>query len=118
MIEGIVTERLDAMIRIGLKHTSGATQVVDTGFSGCLTLPRSIIDSLELPWMYRQQGMLADGSRHTFDVYVAVVLWNGEERTIEVEEANIEPLVGMELARGSQLNIHVVPGGTVRIEPT
>jgi predicted aspartyl protease len=62
-----------------------------------LTLPQSLIDSLRLPWLCRQQGMLADGSLHTFDVCSGTIEWEGNERTIEIEAAEIEPLLGMSL---------------------
>jgi hypothetical protein len=42
---------------------------------------------------------------------------NGEWRSIEVEVADAEPLVGMALLERNALNIAVKPGGAVSIEP-
>jgi predicted aspartyl protease len=75
MISGTVTDFLDATIPLAVLGANGQPQrieaVLDTGFSGFLTLPLAIIESLQLPWMYRQRGMLADGQFHPFDVYAA-----------------------------------------------
>lgn len=68
-----------------------------------------------LPWLCRQEGELADGSVQAFDVYVATVDWNGQARSVEVEAAGAQPLLGMALIRGAELRIEVVPGGTAPI---
>ncbi len=121
MIFGTVTELLDAIIALSVRSDDGRSQqlevVVDTGFSGELTLPPSLVELMGLPWLCRQQGVLADGQLHTFDVYEATVVWGGEERSVEVESADIEPLVGMSLLAGSQLTIEVRPHGVVKIQP-
>jgi hypothetical protein len=53
---------------------------------------------------------------HIFDVYAATIIWAGEERTVEVESADIEPLVGMSLLAGNRLTIEVCANGNVTIE--
>ena len=121
MISGSVSELLDAILSLLVRGGDGPLQqieaVIDTGFSGELTLPPSLVESLGLPWLCRQEGLLADGQLHTFDVYAATVVWGGEERTVEVESADIEPLVGMSPLAGNQLSIEVRSGGDVSIEP-
>jgi clan AA aspartic protease len=121
MISGLVTEQLDAILGLSVRGEDGPLQqieaVIDTGFSGELTLPPSLVESLGLPWLCRQEGVLADGQLHTFDVYAGTVVWGGEERTVEVESADTEPPVGMALLAGNQLNIEVCAGGDVKIEP-
>jgi predicted aspartyl protease len=82
-----------------------------------LTLPPSLVESLGLPWLCRQEGVLADGQLHTFDVYAATVVWGDQDRTVEVESADIEPLVGMALLAGNQLSVEICPDGDVKIEP-
>src|SRR5262245_56398385 len=76
---------------------TGNRSDIDTGFTAFLTLPAALIETLALPWLCSQPGILADGSIDLFDVYVAVVLWDGQVRTVEVEGAESEPLVGMSL---------------------
>ncbi|HEX3599069.1 MAG TPA: hypothetical protein VHU84_02940 [Lacipirellulaceae bacterium] len=108
------------MISLELRGDDGKSQqakaIIDTGFSGDLTLPQSMIDSLCLSWLCRQQGLLADGSLHTFDVYIGSIAWPGGERIVEIEAADIEPLVGMSLLEGNRLTIEVRGGGKVTIE--
>jgi clan AA aspartic protease len=119
MISGEVNSMLDAVLSLEVLPESGDGQsidaVVDTGFSGYLTLSPQQIESLKLTWLYRQQGQLADGSLHTFDVFEATVLWDGEPRNIEVEAAAIEPLIGMALLERHELKIAVMKGGSVEI---
>jgi clan AA aspartic protease len=120
MIRGIVTSHLEAIIRLFVREPNGPTMeieaVIDTGFSGSLTLPSSLIRSLGLTWICRQPGILADGKTQLFDVYSATVNWNGKPRPVEVEAADIDPLLGMALLEGHDLQMHVAVGGRVVIE--
>lgn len=118
---GVVNENLEAAVELHLRTADGSLRriaaVIDTGFNGFLTLPLSSIQELNLAWLCRQQGHLADGSLHTFDVYVATVEWDGSARIVEVEEAEAQPLLGMAMMIGSELRIEVMPGGKVRLTP-
>jgi clan AA aspartic protease len=89
--------------------------IIDTGFTGFLTLPPALIAALGLSWLSRQPGILADGSVDIFDVYAATVMWDGQPRVVEVEAADIEPLVGMGLLAQYSLRIDVLSGGVVTI---
>jgi clan AA aspartic protease len=90
--------------------------VIDTGYTASLTLPPALIAALGLRWRSVDRGTLADGSDCLFDVYEAKVLWNGKVRQILVDEADADPLVGMRLLRGHELQIQVRSGGKVRIK--
>jgi clan AA aspartic protease len=119
MIAGAVGDDLDATIRLELTGRKGREMVdavVDTGFSGFLTLPSNIVEALGLSWLGREEGLLADGAVCIFDVYIATVLWNGNDRGIEVEVASNQPLIGMGMLHGHSLRIDVVNGGLVSIE--
>jgi predicted aspartyl protease len=59
---------------------------------------------------------LANGAKEDFDVYSATMIWDGQERLIEVDVTNTDPLVGMLLLNGYELRVEVTPGGTVTIE--
>lgn len=54
MIEGAVSGNSEAIIRLTLPAATGAMQeieaVIDTGFTGDLTLPPALIRQLNLPW--------------------------------------------------------------------
>jgi clan AA aspartic protease len=88
---------------------------VDTGFNGWLSLPPDLIAQLNLRWKRRGRAVLGDGSECVFDVYEAVVIWDGDLLTIPVDEADSEPLVGMSLMEDYQLLVEVFEGGRVEI---
>ncbi len=116
---GVVNADLEPLLRLTVRDAGGQPHdvevVIDTGFNGFLTLPPALVAALGLPWLCRQQGQLADGNVLVFDVYVATVDWHGRPRSVEVEAADAQPLLGMALLQGSGLRIEVVPGGPVTI---
>jgi clan AA aspartic protease len=120
MIEGIVNERLEATVRLVIRDGAGGDHeieaFVDTGFSGDLTLPRSVISALNLRWDTRTPMILGNGSAIYTDLYVAIILWDGQVRHIRVEGADTLPLVGMALIRGFHLHVEAIPNGRVVIE--
>jgi predicted aspartyl protease len=58
---------------------------------------------------------LADGTESVFDIYEAIVDWDGKARRIAVDEAETFPLVGMSLLEGYELTVKVGPGGNVTL---
>ena len=119
MITGVVNANREATIRLVVTGPTGQRRdseaIIDTGFTGFLTLPPTIIASLGLSWLSRQSGILADGSVDIFDVYVATVTWDGQLRTVTAEAADTDPLVGMSLLDRHSLRIDVLRGGVVTI---
>ena len=91
--------------------------VIDTGFTGNLTLPPSMIADLALTWFTQQEGFLGDRSRKTFDVYSGTVIWNGQLRVIEINASDTVPLVGMAMLEGFELRVQAYEGGSVAILP-
>ncbi len=120
MITGTVNPFHEAVVRLLLRAASGQQQeieaVLDTGFSGSLTLPPHMIETLGLPFRSRGGAILADGSEATFDIYAAVVVWDGLPRPVLVEAADTDPLLGMALLHGHDLHIQVVDGGHVTVK--
>ena len=120
MIIGSVNANREATIRLLVHGAQGQTQeieaIIDTGFTGFLTLPLPLIALLGLTWRGYAQAVLADGSLHLFDVYAATVTWDGQARTVEIDAADSEPLVGMSLIYGYDLRIQAVDGGMVTLE--
>jgi clan AA aspartic protease len=119
MIRGVVNADREARIRLAVVGPSGQQQeieaIIDTGFTGFLTLPTVLVAGLGLSWLCRQPGILANGSVDSFDVYVATVVWDGQFRTVEVDAADADPLAGMSLLDRHSLLIDVVRGGIVTI---
>ena len=84
IMNGIVNVECEATLSLTIRGANGQDEVIeaviDTGFSGFLTLPLSLISALALPWRGREQAVLGDGSLHLFDVYEAEVIWNDPEQ--------------------------------------
>lgn len=120
MIAGTVSARHEFLIRLPVRNAAGHEQEVeallDTGFTGSLTLPPAVIANLGLPWVSREDAILANGAVEQFDIYAATVIWDGVARAILVEAIDATPLVGMTLLIGYDLRARVQIGGLVQIE--
>lgn len=118
MMQGYVNENHEAVLTVVVKNGNklkSINAVIDTGFTGFLSLPIAIITELDLSWNYRDRGTLGDGSETLFDIYDAMVIWNGQYREIEVNRAETDPLIGMSLFRSYRLQIDTIPGSLVTI---
>jgi clan AA aspartic protease len=119
MIIGNVNTSREAIIQLAVlgenKQKQGIRAVIDTGYTGCLTLPSAVITNLGLTWYMQQEGILGDGSLCMFNVYEASVIWDGQIRSVEINESEADPLVGMGLLEGFELKIQGVAGGLVTI---
>ena len=89
--------------------------VVDTGFTGYLTLPASAVQALRLPFVRRIVAGLADGSRIRLSVHLATIVWDGEMRQVEVLATGTQPLLGTLLLDGYELTVQFSEGGDVSI---
>ncbi len=120
MMQGFMNQNCEAIIPVVVGHSKARQQmvqaVIDTGFTGFLSLPLSMIESLELPWIFRDSVTLGDGSEVLFDMYRASVIWHGQYQIVDVAASEAEPLVGMSLLYGSKLQIEAVERGSVTIE--
>ncbi len=118
MISGWVNAFSEAIVRLPVSSPQGdyaIEAVVDTGFNGHLTLPPDLIATLGLPFCRNGRAVLGDGNSITFDIHEAVILWDGRPRRIPVDVADTEPLLGMGLLYGHELNVEVIEGGTTLI---
>ena len=120
MITGVVNSYHEATIQVPTQAANAQTLqiefILDTGFSGSLTLPPHIISALGLPFRTRGSAILADGSETEFDIYATTIIWDGQQRRVLIEAADTDPLVGMGLLYGFNINIQAIDGGSVRIE--
>ena len=118
MMQGYVNQNYEAMLSLVVRNgdkLKSITAVIDTGFTGFLSLPIAAIRELELSWSYRDRATLGDGSEVLFDIYDGMVIWGGQYREIEINAAETEPLIGMSLLRGYRLQVDTVKGGLVTI---
>ena len=120
MIEGVVNAALEAVLRLPIRDPSGWTReieaVIDTGYSGFLTLPLALVAELELPYFTSGTAFLADGAEVRFDVHDVVIVWGGRTRYIRVDATGNRPLIGMSLLYRYNLYLEVVEGGRVVIQ--
>ena len=119
MIEGVVNDAYEAIVALSLQGPGGQAQdieaVIDTGYSGFLTLPTELVSELGLPFAYMGQAVLANDSQVNFDVHYVTVQWNGQPRDIAADVTGSTPLVGMLLLDMHRLSIEVERGGRVII---
>ncbi len=119
MILGIVNRDREAIIQIALmgieNRLKSLSAVVDTGFTGDLMLPMTVV--VELGFEYRgvQEALLGNGSSYDFEVYAGSIIWDGQVRSIEVNAGDSGTLIGMSLLDGWKLEIEGKVGGDVRI---
>lgn len=119
MMQGRVNQRCEATLAIAIRNnqtTQMVDAVIDTGFSGFLTLPSDMIGTLGFSWEGRDVATLGDGTFCTFEVYIGLVIWDGQYREIYINESETVPLIGMQLLRGYDLRIQAIEGGLVAIE--
>lgn len=91
--------------------------VVDTGFTGALTLPLAAVTALGLTFLEDTSANLANDLTVALPVYAATIVWNGAERTVRVNAVGRRPLLGTALLDGNHLAIDFVQGGGVTIAP-
>ena len=119
MIVGSVRGR-EPLIWLTVRGFRGRKQeieaVVDSGYTGWLTLPPTTIAALNLRWRTFGRGILAEGSVSAFDVYQANVVWDDRVRSVFVDEFAATPLVGMAMMRGYEYKMQVRARGKVTIK--
>ena len=119
VIEGRVNAAYKAAIPLQLRGPAGQEQeveaVIDTGFTGSVTLPPSLVAELGLVFMGTGGATLTDRSEVSFDAYAVTVLWEGQPRDVLIDEADTTPLAGMLLPDRHDLNIDVEGGERVLI---
>lgn len=120
-ITGRVADGREALILLDLlglgESRARIEAVVDTGFTGHLVLPPTLIDELGLPLRGSRDSFLADGSMVSLDAYRVGVEWDGRARVVPALAAEGGPLVGMSMLRGSEIRIEAVVEGEVVIRP-
>jgi clan AA aspartic protease len=120
VIAGKVNGRHEIVIDLPVQDSMGEEHaievVLDTGFTGSLTLPASLVESMDLPWRSRSSAILANGNVAELDIHVASVIWDGIERQILVQAIENVPLLGMAMLVGYDLRARVIIGGSVEIK--
>ena len=120
VITGYVNRFLEAVIPIAILDSNGHRWrnevVIDTGFSGDLTLPAELIVEMALVQSGEIETVQADGQPKMFNYYRTAVLWDGNYHEANVLESATESLLGVNLLTGRLLTVQMVVGGNVLIE--
>ncbi len=118
MIVGVFRDR---MPRISLSLQGGGGTfavefVLDTGFQGFLSLPRSILNRLGSAPVGNQVTRLADGSLDIVPDHRVFVDWDGELREMEAIAYENNSLLGMMAVEGCHIDMEAWEVGEVLIE--
>ncbi len=120
MILGAVNDAYEAVISLTVQGPSGQSReveaVIDTGFTGFLSLPSALATELGLPSLTYESAFLADGSLVRFSVHDATALWDGRPRRVYAHLSDATPLIGMRMLDDHDLSIQVRDGGRVVIQ--
>jgi clan AA aspartic protease len=121
MLTGHVTSDKEAVIPIEVLGAEGRMVKIeagiDTGYNGFLTLPRTVIEDLDLTFVGPARAALGDGNEVRMDLFLAAIQWEDGPRDVLVLEAEGGILVGMALLGGNRVVMDVEEGGVVSIEP-
>lgn len=118
MILGRVRDSLPR-VTLDLPSAAGSVPVefiLDTGFEGDLTLPRSVLLRLEVRPLFLSLRSMADGTLRECPVYQLAMEWNEELRDVEILCLEHNPLLGTLLLEGWHVAIDLVEGGEVLLE--
>ncbi len=120
MLSGRVTPDKEAVVAFEVQGTDEkkveVEAAIDTGFNGFLTLPKTLIEELDLRFLGTGQAALGDGNEVEMDLYLAALRWTEGVRNVFVLEAEGGVLVGMLLLDGCRVILDVEEEGTVSIE--
>ena len=121
MIHGIVNDQLEAIVPVTLMTPAGPAielaAIIDTGYNGCLAIPRSFAQSIGLPAIAPRNVTLGDGSLQILDYFTGQIRWNGQVRRIRILATKDEFLLGTALLEDLRLEATFRPGERVTISP-
>ncbi len=120
MIKGKVSGNQRPLIAVEILDSEDRLQsveaILDTGFTGYLTLPQESIRQLGLRSVGQRTFELANGDLFDFQVYLGSVSWHDRPNDVLVLESDSVPLLGMTLLWGSRVTLDASTGGEVTIE--
>ncbi|HEY3789721.1 MAG TPA: hypothetical protein VGL71_12745 [Urbifossiella sp.] len=81
MIVGSVNSQYELEFHLPVRDQSSqehdVVAILDTGFTGDLTLPTALVASLGLRWRTRSPAILANGQIQQLDVHSGTIIWDG-----------------------------------------
>ena len=121
MIQGTVNPRRQPIITLVVAGPNGNQEafefLVDSGFNGTLILPAAVVEGLGLAPLAEAANIhIADGNRVRVPIYEAQVIIDGQTHITRALASGRQPLAGMSLFVGYNININMVDGGGVAIK--
>lgn len=116
-MNGLVDSNGRALLKIEIRSNEKASKSpievwVDTGFTGDLVLPKSLIERLGFQPSLMVNAVLADGRKSRMMTYSAWIDWFGESREIEVVAGEDRTaLLGVSLLLGHRLTVDYLQMG-------
>ena len=121
ILRGSVNSSVEARVRLRLRGPSGVSDdvdaLVDTGYSGALSLPMLLAKQLGLIQGRGGVIFLADGSSSTYVSFDVELEWLGKFRPVVASAIGDDVVIGMVLLSGHALMIEATVGGAVTIVP-
>ncbi len=120
MIKGRVDGNQQALVTIDIIDGEDSIQsieaILDTGFTGYLTLPTDSLQRLGIRSVGQRTFELANGVLFEFEAFLTAVTWHGRLRDVLVLKSDSAPLLGMTLLWGSRVTVDAIIDGEVKIE--
>lgn len=105
--KGRVNAYGEAWLYITLQSGLAIECTIDTGFNGWLSLPRSLVEELELPIVGQETVETLGGAIQLCPLASIEIIWLGEPRTVSVIiNEGYDVLLGTALLSGSILRIN------------
>jgi clan AA aspartic protease len=119
MTTGFLTPEGEPAVGLRVQGPDGARDVeavIDTGFTGELTLTPDLIEALGLPETMEEEVVLGDGTVRTVQMHAASVVFAERTQRILVGKAPTIPLLGTDLLWGLSLRIDFWEGGEIELQ--
>ena len=119
-IEGTVNAINEAIVAIPVLGPYGQYKeedfVIDTGFTGFLSLTPALVTELGLTLSGTVDARLADGKEVTLIICHVYVIWDGSIERVRANALDSAPTIGMSILEYYDLIIQVREGGRVLIQ--
>ena len=120
MIHGRVEANGEIFFRVAVADRHGDlhdfTALLDTGFTGYLTLTPELIEALGIILDEEIPVIVGDGTIQTFRRYKGEIVWAGREINGYIHAVSGIPVIGLELLRGGKLYVECTEGGTATFD--